>query len=326
MKTIWKELVLAILMGIVMPGVLLGMATSMEMPHIETSISTRPVDPQISATDHTQTGITVPIKTDRGVVEMDLDDYLTGVVLGEMPVTFELEAQKAQAVVARTYTVRAWQRGGRHDGAAVCTDSTCCQSYISPTDYLASGGTQAGVERIREAVRATGGQVLTYEGELIEATYFSCSGGSTEDAVAVWGTDYPYLRSVDSPGEEDATYYTDTKIFTAEQFEQALGVDLRGDPAVWFGVTTYTTGGGVSSMEIGGRRYKGTTLRSKLGLRSTVFSVAVSGENITISTRGFGHRVGMSQYGADAMAALGDTYQQILAHYYQGTTLTRLEN
>ena len=133
-------------------------------------------------------------------MEMELNEYLTGVVLGEMPISFELEAQKAQAVVARTYTMRAWYRGGRHDGAAVCTDSTCCQSYISPVDYMSAGGTQSGVDRIYAAVEATGLEVLTYQGELIEATYFSCSGGSTEDAVAVWGTDYPYLRSVDSPG------------------------------------------------------------------------------------------------------------------------------
>ena len=328
MKMLWKELTLAILMGIVMPGVLLGVATSREPPRLETSISTDTILETLAEaqTEPTTPTVVVPILTDRGVVEMDLDEYLTGVVLGEMPVSFELEALKAQGVVARTYTMRAWYRGGRHDGAAVCTDSTCCQSYRSPENHLAAGGTWTDVERIRGAVRATTGQVLTYEGQLIEATYFSCSGGTTEDAVAVWGTDYPYLRSVDSPGEEGATHYTDTVTFTPAQFEKAMGVDLTGSPSRWFGLTTYTTGGGVSTMEIGGTAYKGTTLRSKLGLRSTVFTVSATDSTITIKTKGFGHRVGMSQYGADAMAVLGSSYREILSHYYQGTTLTLLEN
>ena len=328
MKTLWKELVVAIFMGIVVPGVLLGVATSLEPPRLETEITTDPMlqIPTEAPTDATVPAMMVPILTGQGVVEMELDEYLTGVVLGEMPVSFELEAQKAQAVVARTYTMRAWYRGGRHDGAAVCTDSTCCQSYRSPADHMATGGTQQDVERIRGAVEATHGQVLMYGGELIEATYFSCSGGSTEDAVAVWGTDYPYLKAVDSPGEEDATHYTDTVVFTPAQFEKAMGLDLPGSPSSWFGLTTYTTGGGVATMEIGGTSYKGTTLRSKLGLRSTVFTVSTSENRITITTKGFGHRVGMSQYGADAMAVLGSSYREILSHYYQGTTLTMLEN
>ena len=327
MKTIWKELVLAVLMGIVMPGILLGVAASREIPHIETSLVTIAVtEGESTPTTEPPVTIQIPILTESGVVEMELNEYLTGVVLGEMPVSFELEAQKAQAVVARTYTMRAYNRGGRHSKAAVCTDSTCCQSYISPSDYLAAGGKQSGVDRIREAVNATTGEVLTYQGELIEATYFSCSGGSTEDAVAVWGTDYPYLRSVDSPGEENATHYTDTLVFTESQFEAALGRDLFGSPVNWFGVTTYTTGGGVAAMEIGGVSYKGTTLRTKLGLRSTAFTVKADYNTVTITTKGFGHRVGMSQYGADAMAVLGSTYREILSHYYQGTTLTTLEN
>ena len=328
MKVIWKELVLAVLMGIVLPGALLGVATSVEPPRLETAITTDAVSQLsvLATQEPTRPAVMLPILTENGVEEMELDEYLTGVVLGEMPVSFELEAQKAQAVVARTYTMRAWQRGGRHDGAAVCTDSTCCQSYRSPEAHIAAGGTWEGVERIRGAVRATSGEVLTYQGELIEATYFSCSGGTTEDAVAVWGTDYPYLRAVDSPGEEGATHYTDTVTFTPAQFEQALGVDLSGSPTRWFGLTTYTTGGGVATMEIGNTRYKGTALRSKLGLRSTVFTIAATENQITITTRGFGHRVGMSQYGADAMAVLGSTYREILSHYYQGTTLTMMEN
>lgn len=326
MKRIWKEIILAACLGLGMPGAVLGMAATMgqEMPVIEVTAGTSgetavPTQPPPAA-------IRVPILDGETVVEMELDEYLTGVVLAEMPVSFELEAQKAQAVVARTYTMRAYRRGGRHDGAAVCTDSTCCQSYISPADYLKAGGTQEGVDRIRGAVAATGGQVLTYDGALIEATYFSCSGGSTEDAAAVWGGEYPYLKAVESPGEENAAHYSDTEVFTAARFEAALGRDLPGEPTAWFGLTTYTTGGGVASMEIGGVSYTGTALRSLLGLRSTAFTVEADPICVTITTRGFGHRVGMSQYGADAMAVLGHTYPEILAHYYQGTSLAPLEN
>ena len=126
-----------------------------------------------------------------------------------------------------------------------------------------------------------------------------------------------------SPGEENAPHDTDTVTFTPGEFQTALGVTLSGSPKSWFGTTTYTEGGGVASMTIGGESYTGTKLRSLLGLRSTAFAVAV-GEEITITTKGFGHRVGMSQYGADAMAVTGSTFEEILAYYYQGTTLTRL--
>ena len=325
MKLIWKEMLLAALMGLVMPAAVLGIAASTNTPDTVLEITTGiPTEATESVTESLP--ITVPILAGDGIVQMELDTYLTGVVLGEMPASFEVEALKAQAVVARTYTMRAYHRGGRHDGAAVCTDPACCQSYISPTDYLAAGGTQESVDRISAAVRATSGQVLTYEGQLIEATYFSCSGGVTEDAAAVWGAEYPYLKSVSSPGEENAAHYSDTVTFSAAEFEAALGRDLSGTPASWFGLTTYTTGGGVASMEIGGKSYQGTQLRSLLGLRSTAFMVSADLNSVTITTRGFGHRVGMSQYGADAMAVLGSSYAEILAHYYQGTSLDTLEN
>lgn len=323
MKQIWKEILLAAVMGLVLPGAVMGIAASTDMP--ETVIEITTAVPTV-ATEPEKIQTMIPILNGNEIVNMELDEYLTGVVLGEMPASFEEEALKAQAVVARTYTMRAHNRGGRHDGAAVCTDSTCCQNYISPADYLASGGTQESVDKIAAAVAATTGQVLTYGGELIEATYFSCSGGVTEDAAAVWGAEYPYLKSVSSPGEENAAHYTDTVVFSASQFEAALGRELPGTPNSWFGVTTYTTGGGVASMEICGKTYQGTKLRSVLGLRSTAFMVSADLNSVTFTTRGFGHRVGMSQYGADAMAVLGSSYVEILAHYYQGTTLTALEN
>ena len=315
MKRIYKELLLAVFLGMVVPGIVLGAAVKSgeKMESLPMVTETRP------ETD-TQVNVRMP---DGSEAIMDLEDYLVGVVLAEMPASFETEALKAQAVVARTYTLKSTEAGVKHGSGSVCTDYACCQAYIAEEDY--TGGADA-LEKVRSAVHATAGEVLTYEGNLIEATYFSCSGGMTEDAVAVWGTDYPYLRSVDSPGEEGAAHYTDSVYFTAEEFQSRLGRELKGSAKTWLGFTTYTAGGGVNTIRIGGEDYKGTDIRMKLGLRSTAFSMTADSNGITVDTKGFGHRVGMSQYGADAMAVRGSGYEEILAHYYRGTVLAAYEN
>lgn len=306
-----KELILSFLCGMVLPLGLLAFtadrAPAPEEGPTETTAQTPPEQ-------------TLTVLTPQGTVEMALEEYLTGVILHEMPVSFQSEALKAQAVVARTYAARRLE-GGKHANAAVCTESSCCQGYTDPADYLASGGSPEGVDKASRAAQDTAGQVLTYDGQLIDATYFSCSGGSTESAVAVWGNDVPYLQAIDSPGEEIADHHTDTVTFTAEEFAERTGCGRSGAPADWFGGIEYTEGGGVATMVIGGEEYEGTQLRQLLGLRSTAFTVSVFGDLITIETRGFGHRVGMSQYGAEAMALEGNTYDVILAHYYQGTVL-----
>ncbi len=263
--------------------------------------------------------------SDGMVSELPLDDYLTGVVLAEMPTSFQGEALKAQAVVSRTYTLRQMARN-KHDTADICTDASCCQGWMSYEDYCAKEGEQvgnAGAEAAAQAVRETDGQVLTFEGKLIDATFFSCSGGRTEAAVEVWGTEIPYLQAVDSPGEENAAHFTDTVSFSKEKFSQLIHskapeAALEGSPANWFGSVTATEGGGVGTLEIGGVVFAGKDLRSLLGLRSTVFSIHVSEDQIIVETKGYGHRVGMSQYGAEAMAQAGSDYRTILLHYYQG--------
>lgn len=269
-----------------------------------------------------QSDFPIPVIADDGSVqEMDLDAYLVGVVLGEMPADFEPEALKAQAVVARTYTLKHHTRQQKHQDGALCTDHTCCQAYCKPDVFLEAGHTQKQLDRVTAAVLQTHGQVLLYGAEPIEATYFSCSGGKTEAAVAVWGTDVPYLQAVDSPGEEIASHYVETVRFTAEEFETKLQTELSNRPESWFGTVVYTDGGGVATMQIGDKTYKGTDLRAMLGLRSTAFSMTAVGDTVTVTTKGYGHRVGMSQYGAQAMAIDGSDYTQILSHYYPGTTL-----
>lgn len=320
MRSIWKELFTAAFLGMILPGVVLNVLVMIQDMKPEAAVQEQP---QLQPVQE-QLSILVTGE-DGSVQEQAMDDYLTGVVLAEMPASFEEEALKAQAVAARTYAQKASVTGGKHGNGSVCTDPSCCQAYLSEEAYLDKGGTAESVDKVRQAVADTSGLVLTYEGELIEATYFSCSGGYTEDAAAVWGADYPYLQAVSSPGEEEAAHYLTTVHFTPGQFLLALGSVVEGSPEKWFGPVTYTEGGGVATMEIGGVSYTGTQLRRLLGLRSTAFTVSVDGEGITITTKGYGHRVGMSQYGADAMAVDGSTCQEILAHYYPGTQLQIIE-
>lgn len=336
MKGVFRDVLIALVMGVVMPSVVLSFGVTLAELREEKISSQAEQQTPGEQTEQTILPEFSPVEENSGlkmlfrredgeVTAMDMDEYLLGAVLAEMPADFEEEALKAQAVAARTYARRAYVTGGKHGDGSVCGNYACCQAYISPDDYLERGGTQDGVDKVRFCVEATSGLVLTYEGALIEATYFSCSGGRTEDAAAVWGTEYPYLQAVDSPGEEGAAHYTDTVIFLPEVFCNRLGLTLEGNPQTWFGEAAFTSGGGVDTLVIGDNLFRGTELRSLLGLRSTAFTVDTVDGNIRITTRGYGHRVGMSQYGADAMAVTGAGYGEILAHYYPGTTLERVE-
>ncbi len=314
MKKTLAEILIAVLLAVMLPIGMAGvLSRHAEAPPAETETAASTPAPTPEKT--------VTVQTALGVTEMVLEDYLVGVVMAEMPASFEPEALKAQAVVARTYTLRQQTYGGKHPDAAVCTDAQCCQAYCSREQYRENGGSDENIRRLEEAVAETRAQVLTYEDTLIEATYFSCSGGKTEAAVAVWGSDIPYLQAVESPGEEASDHYVSTHSFSAEEFARLL--DIRGDtpPESWVGKVTYTAGGGVETMEIGGSSFTGTELRRLLSLPSTAFALTAVGDRITVTAKGFGHRVGMSQFGANAMAEAGSTYRQILAYYYPGTLL-----
>ena len=292
----------SILMGLLLPVLLIGgvgnLAEKAEMP----SFYTKDSAVSVCLTDGT---------------ELALDAYLQRVLLGEMHISFEKEALKAQTVAARTYTAKA-MAGGKH-GGKLCTDSTCCQAFCDAAAFASF--TPEEREKAADAVRETDALVLTYDGALIEATFFSCSGGRTEDAVAVWGTDYPYLRSVESPGEEAAKYDTDSRLVSKRELETALEITLSDNAASWAGAVQLTSGGGVETIELGGKRFLGVYLRKALGLRSTAFTVTPEGDALRFDTRGYGHRVGLSQYGANAMAADGADFREILRHYYPGTAL-----
>lgn len=272
--------------------------------------------------------VTLRLKSGGAVEPVTLQAYLTGVLACEMPLDFDQAALQAQAVAARTFTLYQCAHG-KHTDCDVCDDSACCQAWASETDLAErfGDGWEDARQRALEAVTATDGVVLTSDGALIDAVYFACSGGRTEAAAAVWGTDVPYLQAVDSPGEEQAASYTGQVDVSFADFCSILqaqdpAVALTGPAASWFGDTTQTPGGGVATTVIGGRPFTGTQLRQLFGLNSTCFTVAVTQDGIEFTTKGKGHRVGMSQYGAQAMAQAGSDYAAILQHYYTGATLT----
>lgn len=272
-----------------------------------------------------ESALTVGLLTPEGIVELPMEVYITGVLAREMPANFHSEAKKAQAIAARTFALNTARLGLKHGVGIICPDPECCQGYLDYDEYMDLGGSQDGYRMAQEAAEATRDLVITYDGALIDATYFSCSGGKTEAALAVWGSDIPYLQAVDSPGEEEARFYTNTEYFSVQELEVTLGINLPDNSKDWINGVTYTDGGGVQTMGIGGKEFAGTQLRKVLGLRSQSFTVTVLSGGVLITTRGWGHRVGMSQYGAEAMAKNGCGYEEILTHYYQGVEIRAYE-
>lgn len=319
MKEKYLQIVGAFLLGLLVPWLVLRVGGLMIREETTTQPTVQSATEGTVSPGHNNIFVALP---SGDTVEMDMESYLVGVVLAEMPTSYEPAALEAQAVVARTYALKRHQEE-RHPMGAVCTDFNCCQAYVSEEDYLDGLGYQEDIDKTILAVKATAGQVLTYDGELIEATYFSCSGGRTEEAVAVWGVDYPYLQAVESPGEEEMENFSVQVHFSREELEQKLGISLSGKPKSWLGWTTYTTGGGVDMMFFAGRKYTGLELRKLLNLNSTAFTMKEEGKGILVTTSGKGHRVGMSQSGAQAMAAKGSSCREILAHYYPGTVIDK---
>lgn len=264
------------------------------------------------------------------VEEMTLGDYLVGVVRAEMPASFELEALKAQAVAARTYTAYKILSGGNHgDTADICTDSTCCQAYISQERAMENWGDAAeeNETKVEEAVRGTDGQTILYGGVPILAVFHSSSAGQTRAAGEVWVNDLPYLQPVDSPEDGDSipNYYSRVA-FTPEQFREKIHAsypeaDLTGDMSGWLKNAKTDSSGSVETVDVGGVTIKGTTMRTLLGLRSACFTWEVQDGEMVFFVTGFGHGVGMSQYGANRMAREGADYVEILTHYYTGVSV-----
>lgn len=259
---------------------------------------------------------------------MEIEEYLKGVVAAEMPASFETEALKAQAVAARSYAVyRMKNPTAEHPDAAVCTDFSHCKAYKSEEELEKSWNKDAEIykEKIKNAVYETAGEIITYNGEVAMAVFHSQSAaGRTENSEDVWGGKVPYLISVESHGEENAPNFYSTAVFSFDEFKEKL---LSKEPQAVInssediGEVKVSEGGSVKSISIGGKAFSGRDIRSIFGLRSSCFKINSDGKSVTFEVTGYGHGVGMSQYGANTMAKEGYSYVDILTHYYTGTEI-----
>ena len=264
------------------------------------------------------------------VEEIKLEKYLVGVVAAEMPGNFEIEALKAQAVAARTYTLRKEKYGNdKHNDAIVCSDYTHCKAYVSDEEIKGKGEewVRDFLPKITKAVIDTNGEIITYDNEPISAVFFSTSSGMTENASDVWGGEVPYLVSVKSEGDDESPRFTDEISFTYEEFKDKIKssaekVEFSDTPTEWIKEIIRNDTNSVSKINICGTLIKGTDIRTLLGIRSTNFEIEVT-DKITVKTKGFGHGVGMSQYGANYMAKMGYDYKDILKKYYTGVDISQ---
>ncbi len=289
-----------------------------------------PAAPETAAVHHDR-DVTLTIQDGDTTEQMTLERYLTGVVRGEMPAAFEMEALRAQAAAERSYVYYQLAAGRKdaHPDADFCTDHTCCSAYLSETAAREKWGGDFAPwnTRVEQAVSDTDGQVVLYNGRPILAVFHSSSAGRTAAAGDVWSGDLPYLVSVDSPeGEETVPNYYSAVTFTAAEAKEKLlaahpELKLSGTPDRWFGAAAENGSGRVETVSVGGTDIEGTELRRIFGLRSACFTVAADSESVTFRVTGYGHGVGMSQYGANQLAREGKTWQEILEWYYTGATV-----
>ena len=250
-----------------------------------------------------------------GSETMDLEEYIYGVVAAEVPHTFESEAIRAQAIVARTYALSTLENGG-----ALSDDAATCQAY-SDTEMLQQRwgeDYEANQQRFQAAVNSTRGLVVTYEGALAKTYFHSTCGGKTSSAQEVWGGEIPYLQSVVCTWDREAPRYEERKSFSKQEVAKAL--DSAAEVAVPVS-QGFTPSGRVATVSYQGRTIAATDFRRLLGLNSTNFTLTEEGDALTITTRGFGHGVGLCQYGANGMAKAGWKAEKIVAYYYQGVEI-----
>ena len=263
------------------------------------------------------------------VEEVGLDEYLYHVVSAEMPANYDLEALKAQAVVARTYTVYKIQNP-KHENADICDDSNCCQAWVSKEERLArwkETEREDNWKKIKECVDTTKGKIITYENKPINAFFHANSGGTTELPVNVWGgTDFPYLQVVETVGEEGYAQYSSEVELTKEELIEKLkakyeDIEIDFEKQEELKIMEYTDSGRVKTVKFGNHELSGVETRTLLGLKSTNFEIIKQDDKIKFIVKGYGHGVGMSQTGADAMAKQGSDYEEIIKHFYIGVEI-----
>ncbi|AND41418.1 stage II sporulation protein D [Cytobacillus oceanisediminis] len=274
----------------------------------------------INDTKSNTENITVSVfrMNNKEIENVNLDEYLIGVLASEMPANYELDALKAQAISARTYIMKFLMNENKSDmpqGADI-TDSTLQQVYKNQDELKEmwkNDNYEKNIKKITQAVKETQGLVMTYNDKLIDASFFAISNGYTENSEDYWTASLPYLRSVPSPWDTAAPDFIKTKTFSFNEVESSLGVKMSNEINV-----ERTSSDRVSTINISGKKLTGAEFRNALGLRSTDFSLKIKGNEIQVTTKGYGHGVGMSQYGANSMATEGKNFKEILGYYFKG--------
>lgn len=304
------------------------------------SYAPKPHEKEIAVPELEQKKITVYNPSLERIDEMVLDEYIKGVLAAEMPADFSLEALKAQAVAARTFAYGRMTgvykaKQDTHEGADICTNSAHCQAWMSKEaakkkwSALFAARNWAKIER---AVKETSEMIVVYQGSIANTLFHASSCGKTENAEEVWsGVSVPYLRSVESDGEEASRGYITTISLEIEQMIEKLSEtfpenSFSEDMLEGIKIMDYTTGGRVKTILVGDVAMKGTQFRTLFGLRSSCFTLRLEDEKLEITTTGHGHGVGMSQWGADSLAKKGGTYIEILKHYYTGVDIVSIQH
>lgn len=266
-------------------------------------------------------------------LSMTLEEYLVGAVAAEMPASFELEALKAQAVALRTYAMRKkYVEPSQNHAETVCSDIACCAAWESESALREKWGGDFDFYygKITAAVNGTRGVYLSYDNEMALAVFHSSSPGRTEASENVWTSAVPYLVSVETPeSAETVPDFIRSTTFSPDEFTEVFlqkhpGADFSGAASDWIKGAEYLPSGRLASVEIGGERVTGREVRELFGMRSADLSFEVSEIGITLTSVGYGHGVGMSQYGANVMASGGADYREILSTYYPGTELLEI--
>jgi len=280
--------------------------------------------------------IRVYLNESQRIEKIELEEYVKGVVASEMPAAFEIDTLKAQAVAARTKAlyqkIKYGDKGNQtHPGAEVC-NGVHCQVYKNK-EQLAQIHSDNWIKdfwpKIEKAVEETRGLVITYEGKLIDPLYHSTSGGRTENSEDVFANMAPYLRSVESPYEEDSRHLEEEMTITTDEFIKKInsvykscGVN-KNNITDSLEILERSEGGRVTKMKVGKETLSGRNIRELLGLKSANFKIIISSDKMIFKTKGYGHGVGMSQYGANGMAKEGYSFEDILMHYYQGVDIEK---
>lgn len=280
--------------------------------------------------------VSVYIKDAETIKELDINDYLKCVVAAEVPADFEKEAIKAQAVAARTYLyshIKSYESGNvspEHIGAVICTDYAHCQAYITEDKYKEKYGERAedNLRKISECISETADEIMTYNGEVISAVFHSTSSGRTESATDVWGNDIPYLQSVESTEDEQSPKFRSELVISEEEFKNIAENKLDGTNwnSELVSDILRSDAGGIISVKLGGVSVSGNEFRNMYSLHSTNVDIIRENGNVKMNVKGYGHGVGMSQYGANYLAANGKTYKEILKKYYTGIKIEKTDN